>query len=421
MKRIFKFLGLFVISSITLFYATIYIFYLIEYVKGNTYVSYLKEHKIEISENQKFSFDSTFYKHQLFLVGEIHGFAKSPKVDYQLFEHLHKRANVRFYMAEVDYSQAYFLNKYLNTGSDSLLLKALQNFIPYVPKSNIDYLGKWKKLYQYNNTLTEANKIHVLGSDIMVDYELAKQHLNEIIKNSSINKKVYFNQTSKEDLIEYAITLLNDKVSLELIKTELGSSAFDYLHILRTLIQTKDKGRELKIVENFKEIYKHLNLKDQKIYGYYGFAHVLQSPLKNGAESLAYLIKTSELPIGKNMVSMIMAYIDSQIIMPSKILPDFLHTGKTWTELHFSYESLMTYHQYGIKDLKRASQPNSTTIFRLDAQDSPYHNSDRLLSQTMILPFLRDQKIEILPDLATTNYAQYCILLRDSKAAVPAP
>ncbi|WP_282079884.1 hypothetical protein [Aquimarina algiphila] len=419
MKRVFKFLGIFIISSICIFYIGIGVFHLSEYIKGNTYVSYLEKYQFEFNEDSDFSFDTDFYTHQLFMIGEVHGIAKSPEIDYNLFKHLHQKTGMRYYMAEVDYSQAYFLNRYLKTGNDSLLSHSLKKFIPIQARDNRDYFDKWRNLYAYNKTLSEAYKIHILGCDAIADYDLAKEHLKKIIKNTTLHQDLEFNMNTQDDLIVYAEKMLKDKLALEKAGEILGDSYFDYWHILKNLKMSKDKGREEKIFKNFKEIYQQFNLADEKIYAYYGLGHVLQAPLKNGIEPLANKIRMSGLTIGENMVSMAMTYVDSKMIMPSDALPDFLRTGKIWSELDYSCESIFVYYQHGIKDLKRVSTPNTTNIYKLDGRNSPYIDSDRLLNFSMILPFLKNQKIEIDPEYNTTDYAQYVILIRNSGAARP--
>ena len=70
-------------------------------------------------------------------------------------------------------------------------------------------------------------------------------------------------------------------------------------------------------------------------------------------------------------------------------------------------------------DLKRTSEPNTTTIYKMNQPDSPYFKTDRLMEVNMILPILENQTIEIPKDKHTADYAQYLIFVRNSKAARP--
>ncbi len=55
----------------------------------------------------------------------------------------------------------------------------------------------------------------------------------------------------------------------------------------------------------------------------------------------------------------------------------------------------------------------------MNAEDSPYYDTNRLMSVKMLLPFLENQKIEIDSNLGSADYSQYLIFVRNSKAAQP--
>jgi hypothetical protein len=89
-----------------------------------THQAYLRKHLIPVqpgAANPSLQFERAFYRNQLFLLGEAHGFAAPQELDFQLLKHLNEKAGVTHYLAEVDYSQAHFLNEYLRTGDERLL------------------------------------------------------------------------------------------------------------------------------------------------------------------------------------------------------------------------------------------------------------------------------------------------------------
>ncbi len=106
------------------------------------------------------------------------------------------------------------------------------------------------------------------------------------------------------------------------------------------------------------------------------------------------------------------------MIIKSEGLPFYLKNGPLWSKLSLRYDSLLFYLK-GIKDLKRTSSSNTITFYKIDSDDSPYKNSNRLMDFTMILPFMKSQKIDIPKNKVTSDYSNYIIFIRNSKAAQP--
>ncbi|MFN0082764.1 MAG: hypothetical protein ACKVOM_09630 [Ferruginibacter sp.] len=99
--------------------------------QDSTYSNYLAKNneKITLGATNDFAiFDDAFYNHQLFLVTESHGYYKPNQLDAELFKQINKKNGVRYYVAEVDFSQAYYINKYLNTGNEDFLKAIYQHW-----------------------------------------------------------------------------------------------------------------------------------------------------------------------------------------------------------------------------------------------------------------------------------------------------
>ena len=416
MKRVFRILGFCILIPLMTYWIYLGVFQIHEYFVGNIYVSYLNKNKTVMDED--FVLDDSFYEKQFYMVGELHGFAKSPEIDFKLFKHLNQKTGVRYYMSEVDYSQAYFLNKYLETGQDSLISFSLKNWLVIQAQENKDYYEKWKKLYNYNRTLPEDKKIKILGCDVLTDVEVVRHHIMELVGQSDFN--LLFGSSKKLDaIVDAAKRIMSNPNRRETLALKYGPDFKNFEHLMNTILQTEERVREAKIFENFKSLYSILELEKEKIFAFYGFFHVLQEKPANGFPYLAARIKGSNLTHGKNMVSMTMCFQDSEMIMPSAGLPSLLQTGPVWSEVGFKYDSLLLFYLKGIMDLKRTSEPNTTTIYKINQPDSPYFKTDRLMEVNMILPILENQKIEIPKDKHTADYAQYLIFVRNSRAAKP--
>ncbi len=416
MKKLIKILGLVILIPLCMYWIYAAVFHINEYFKGNAFVTYLEKNKTVLDTN--FELDKSFYTKQLYMVGEIHGFAKSPEIDFTLFKHLNQRTGVRVYMSEVDYSQAYFLNQYLETGRDSIINYALQNWLVVQAQNNKDYYQKWKKLYNYNLSLPKDKKIVVLGCDVLSDMKLFKHHL-KILLDSEDYIDVFASATKRKEFVERIRHFRSDEVKQLRLKEKYPYTYSDIDHLMETLLQTEEKGREAKIFNNFKRMVDINKLHHEKIYSFYGNFHTLQSSTADGFEPLAKKIKQSELEMGQNMVSLNMLFNDSEMIMPSEGLPSFLKTGPNWSEVGFKYDSLLLFYLEGIKDLMRTSAENTTTFYKMNGIDSPYYKTDRLMSIKMLLPFLENQKIEINSNLGSADYSQYLIFVRNSEAAQP--
>lgn len=82
-----------------------------------------------------------------------------------------------------------------------------------------------------------------------------------------------------------------------------------------------------------------------------------------------------------------------------------------------SYDNIWLSYMYGIEDLKRVTEKNTKTIFKLDNLDSPYEGNNRLFSMFKLLPI--GQVINAKEGGNATDYGQYVIFVRNSDWAEP--
>lgn len=416
MKTFFKIVFIVLAAPIISYFLISGVFHSLEYLKGEKYVTYLNANKTVLKD--EFNFNEDFYKNQLFMAGEIHGYKKSPELDFKLLKHLNQKVGVKDYMVEVDYSQAYFLNEYLKTGNDSLINFALKEWLVLQGRGMKEYYDMWKNVYAYNNSLPHDKKIYVYGCDVLSDVEVCKSHLKRLLSLETYYE-LFGEIADLEDLVGKSESFKKDLELQDKVKLELNDNFPEFNHLINTILQTKAGKREPKIFANFKSILSMRNISTEPIFAFYGFAHTLQVPNKSGFKPLARLIKESELDCGKNMVSMNMIYQDSKTVFRSEWLPSFMRNGPIWSEIEFSYDSFLLFYVKGIKDLKRTSKPNSLTIYKMDEKNSPYLNSKRLMEYEMLLPFFKNQTIELQENFSAAEATQYLFFIRNSEAVTP--
>lgn len=68
---------------------------------------------------------------------------------------------------------------------------------------------------------------------------------------------------------------------------------------------------------------------------------------------------------------MTMCFQDSEMIMPSLGVPTVLQTSENWSEVGVKYDSHLVFYLKGIMDLKRTSEPNTQSIYKMNDDHSP--------------------------------------------------
>lgn len=198
--------------------------------KNEENLSYLKKNKtlINNSINDKL-FDNDFYKSQIYLLGEIHGYADNQKLDKELLFFLNKKLDVKYYIAEIDSITAKKLNNFLSDSSKNqkILREVVLDIGKRIPQqSSQELFNKWNDIFDYNQKLTDSLKIKVIGIDKNFD---------------------------------------------------------DYSKV----------PRDFAMVNNFINSIKNLKLENQKFYGLFGYFHVLQNTTESGKETFALKLKKS--------------------------------------------------------------------------------------------------------------------------------
>lgn len=153
-KKVFKILLKTIVAVILIAFISYWLFLGWEYITGEKYVRYLKNNIETTSLDKTFSYkliDKDIEKNKLILVGEIHGFKEPEKIDFNFFKHLNSKFNIKNYIAEFDFVQSIYLNRFLKTGNEEFLNKALKNWGVIQGRNNQDYYTKYLNFYNYNH------------------------------------------------------------------------------------------------------------------------------------------------------------------------------------------------------------------------------------------------------------------------------
>lgn len=401
--------------------------------QDSTFTNYLAKNneKIAIGGSNQFAiFDEAFYKNQVFFVSESHGYAKPHQLDAELFMQINKKNGVRYYIAEIDFSQAFYLNKYLNTGNEDFLKAIYQHWYNEQAQwGNKTGFEKWKTLYKYNQTLAKDKKIMVIGLDEAQDLNMNEKLLTKIIsevkyKNGSnimLDSLLSFGvknlskdstKSFKKFVRRFVIDLNTNEMAYKKI---FKNKFFDFQFIINNI--ASKKGREEKIYYNFTVFYNEYKLTNEKMYGFWGRFHAMQDSI-NGGMSFSAMLKKSNLPLAKKIISIPVYCIESASMLPTQFLPPMAQQkGTVYSKADMVNDDSFIYKVEGIKATAKFVGKNENVIFKLIGNESPYNKGLQLVESSSKFDKTFNWSGNKLA--ATTDYFQYLIVVRNSDWAVP--
>ncbi len=377
-------------------------------------------------------------QNELFLFGENHGAALPHNFDVMFFKKLYKEQNVRFYLAEVDPIKAWMLNNYMQDGNISWLKKVFKSWQnegqQWANKSNFK---KYEILYQFYKSLPKKDKFKIIGIDTIQDYTLLKEYIQALNNDKLPQIELIKQLLVVSDTLQYKnkqmIGALARKINQEMkLKKEYASAFkknYDFFELL-----IKNAGyvgnkmtRDSIMYCTFLDSYAYLKLQNKKIYGFLGFSHTLQTSYNNSFSFATYLKRNN---FYKNkMISLQMLALNTTVLLPynediKKIMPasyaqelrkknpDFPFTEK-YIPYELSNDNFMML-STAIIDLKKQSEPNTTTIYKLNNENSPYAKGKKLAEITGFQTLKMTK-----PTDSTLDAFQYVVLFRNSAAGIP--
>lgn len=223
---------------------------------------------------------------EIILTGEVHGVKSNKMLEMKLMKYLKQKINIKYYLMEVPYSQAYILNKYLETGDEQILntyFKCCENTTRYT----VDEYNFIKELYEFNKQFDDNNKIHVVGIDIEMYKQSSYYYLKDVFGYENLSSKLKSTLSSSSNLsdlryacLEFINEIDKNKSYYENILQEEFINAYNVLDNIITYCDANTnsdatmtrKIREDAIYNNFKFV--HNILDDGKYFGQFGSLHL---------------------------------------------------------------------------------------------------------------------------------------------------
>ena len=370
-------------------------------------------------------FDQRFYDNQLFLLGEAHGVQRPQELDFALLKHLNQRAGVRTYVAEVDCAKAYYLNEYLRTGDESTLDLVFRSWLAETSQwANQDFRAKLQRIRAWNLTLPATRKVRFVGLDQLQDLPLAADYLAALLRKNSPPHPLRPQLDSVLTMLRQptASPALAGLARRALAQPHVSAASADLRHLLRNLTYPLGsmRQREQNIFANLAALYQNRQLTNEKLYGMWGLAHVLQSPLVDGYPSFAARIQQSRLPLRNRVASVLCVFSGCQMLCATAGLPaPWQAPGQPYSSTDkFNHDGPLVVLE-GLAELKQRTAPGSTTLFRLNA---PAAASTRQPIRLRYAPGMPpSQQMQFSPQVPAAAYVQYLLLVRDSGPVRPLP
>jgi len=374
-------------------------------------------------------------------MGEIHGFAGAQAADLALLKMLNLKVSLRYYLVETDDAKAWMLNNYLADGNEVWLKQVFRSWQQDTAQwANKEYYEKFTELRHWQQKLPEHKKIRVIGIDQPQDLPIYAQYLRAI-NDSAQHKNMFRNDLEQlAVLLETGTPKASEKQSAELLQ-RLNSeeknaqivfhSFYNPLLLLLENLSRTDTPRDQAMFLNLQRHIGLQKLEKEKMYGFLGLFHCLQTSYNN-VKPFACLLK--EYYKEEQIRSIACFYTDGQMMVPyiaqmqnmmpaemvsmlRQMNPGFAGNDK-YLPIPYSCSSsnpVMEKVEH-TEILEKYSAPNTAELFRLNAKNSPFLH-------TRTYAELKGSWGMTLsnPDDVTCNAFQYLLLFRNAKPANPLP
>lgn len=384
---------------------------------------YLKQNRFDV-ENTDFKFPQTDFN--IIGFGAYHGGAKTYKAEFQIIKSLKEQNAIDYYIPETNYSQAFFFQKYLETGNKELLKELILAFQTIVTQEGtIETFEHWKNLRKLNQSY-KNNPIKVIGFDVINEYKFPIKHilfLTENVQNWKLKDELEQKLAEKDfdfsirnkETTELLKKFINDYQANKNIYDNQITDTISFHHILKNIAYNFEERREREkiIFENYvylKDIY-HLEIKKQ--FAKYGFSHIEKEREQNYPSFFTRLIEQNVYK--RNKVITVMGYLTKSEVLWDKIYDEQGNYKSYTTEKGYGIGDYWKEYFKGISKLKN-TKLSDITLFRLNNDNSPYKNGTDLIEVKL---FLKKSNRKELKGKPTTNFIDYAVLISNSKNQIP--
>ncbi|MBO0933956.1 hypothetical protein [Fibrella aquatilis] len=403
------------------------------YAEGqNIQADYLSQHKaILLPETpQSYAlFDTSFYQHDLFMLGEVHGYATPQTLDFALLKHLNQRVGLRYYLAEMDGAQAALVNAYLETGQTPLLDSLFSGFLRQTHAGtsqwgNQEFYNKLIRIRAYNHTLPDSARIQFLGVDwFQQNGYYALPQLRAIVRQrprpagacpelDSLIRVCQQPKLSIGQVLPFAKAIRADRLAQPIVyKQWLENQNINFFQIIEALcLYTENIRTRDEIAARLTQfLIRERGLKGQKLYGLWGYTHVMKATV-NKSRGVAELLGKA----GLRVMTMPILFGDSYMLIHRRNLPFIFRDKGEFQQSKLLNADGHVFKVDGFNELAKLAGSGETTLFRLDADGSPYRNALHLVK---VGGFTGSKMSPDDPqNHVTTDYFQYVFVVKNSPA-----
>ncbi|WP_075603747.1 hypothetical protein [Saccharicrinis aurantiacus] len=385
-------------------------------------IDYLTKNRIDLRKESAAITETDF---NIIGFGALHGSAKTYDAELSLISSLLEKNLLDYYIIETNYSQAYYFQKYIETGDEELLKELILAFQTIVSQEGtVETFNHWKNIRKLN--LKYPNKFKVIGCDVVNEYRFPIKHILYLTKDSDT-------WSEREKLKKLSTTVGVDfSISNEEVNLTVESFVQDYLdnktkyieliteidifdHVIGNINCNfeAEREREKIIFENYMFINKRFNLSHKKQFAKYGYFHIQKAREGNYPSFFTRLIENNVYQ--RDKVITIMGYLTKSKVLWDK-KNDKSGNYKTYTtKAGFGISDYWKEYFTGIKNLKK-TKLSDLTMYKLNEQSSPYALGVDLVEIKM---FLKDYNSTQLKGKNTIEFIDYAILISKSKEQVP--
>lgn len=370
--------------------------------------------------------DEDLEKREIFLSGENHGVKANVDLRMKFVKYFKEKTDFKYYLWELPYSIAYFLNGYLQTGDEGILRDVYSN-LEGTDAYNQDDYKHWKDLYKYNKSLSKERKITIVGIDIEHQITNAIKFINHCLSQALANSNYGDRENLKpiEDIHKQLDNLMdiaekehqadsqdysgrlknfsdklvaNLKLNKNIYKEILEDNYFPYKLVSQNLLNRYEvyEGnnfnhiRDRIMYKNFRTIY--TSLAKGKYFGQLGLSHIFQNSFPY-VDWFAALLKKDPGFQGK-ILSIAYVYKDCRYLYPTQ---------------RMTYTSSIDTLDPTMEDFQDLLQ-GTFTIFKLNGSGSPF-------TRELLWPIGH----KFPKKGVTTDYFQYLLVIKGSSNAGPIP
>ncbi|MCH4890109.1 erythromycin esterase family protein [Acidaminobacter sp. JC074] len=285
-------------------------------------------------------------QHEIFLTGEVHGIKANSDLNIAFVKYFKEETNFKYYLSEMPYSMSYFLNQFLESGDETILLDIFKDLGKY-GSDDKEYYEFWTNFYSYNYNLADEEKIKVVGLDIESNIIQAYKCLLDMLPDEEAPIEIKESISSLGDILELLNTSFrnnykgekNAEAILEdmgehrdLYKDYLGENYVYFELVLWNILNSKkaykvvddwvewNNTRDRIIYDNFKTI--DNVLPRDNYYGQWGAGHVFQDVNTDVKWFATYLNKYPKYQ--DKVLSITYNYLDCQMKSADGLTEDFV-------------------------------------------------------------------------------------------------